>query len=624
MRLFLKIPTFVMLVALLTLVLSVGHTGLVLAATFQDFEPGTPINYVPLTQDDPPPPTIMPGGPPGSTQFLRLADTTIVNHNSIAFDLSDPGLFATIEAEFDFRMTPGVGRVDGIGFAFLNTAVYEDAGGVPPGPKFVYEEPSYYGSIGVGFDIHDGGPDLSDPSDNHVSIHFGAGESSFLEAFSIPKETLDLAGSQWIHAKITMRPGGGFSDITVELTPSGGSTSTVVPNLVIPGFDPYEGRVLLGARSGGESADHDIDNIEVRFLEPVSPEPILGQWGNVMDMQVVAIHATLLPTGEVIFWDRTPGGIEPPPADPDFDGNPRIWNPTTNEVRDAMTIGYDIFCSGMSFLADGRLLVAGGHKLDLNGDSRASIYNPYEDSWEPLPDMNAGRWYPTTTALGNGDILVTSGQIEGTVDENGEVIIPFVFNDLPQVWQPATSSWRDLTGAKRVLGYYPWMHLMPNGDVFMSGPSSGAFYLDTSGTGEWTRSNLISNFGNRGDGSSVMYDKGKVLIVGGGGTLREAEVIDLEVPDPAWLEVGPMAFPRRYINATILPDGKVLVTGGTSSPGPDILAEGAVLAAEMWDPETENWSVLAQMQTSWSTWTRNRYTLAIKVGIPSPFLTVQV
>ena len=53
-----------------------------------------------------------------------------------------------------------------------------------------------------------------------------------------------------------------------------------------------------------------------------------------------------------------------------------------------------------------------------------------------------------------------------------------------------------------------------------------------------------------------------------------------------------MAFARRQLNATLLPDGNVLVTGGTSSPGFSDPA-GAVHAAELWNPTTEQWTTLA-------------------------------
>ena len=53
-----------------------------------------------------------------------------------------------------------------------------------------------------------------------------------------------------------------------------------------------------------------------------------------------------------------------------------------------------------------------------------------------------------------------------------------------------------------------------------------------------------------------------------------------------------MRFPRRQLNATILADGSVLVTGGTSGPGFNDQA-GAVHAAELWNPATGQWTTMA-------------------------------
>ena len=94
-------------------------------------------------------------------------------------------------------------------------------------------------------------------------------------------------------------------------------------------------------------------------------------------------------------------------------------------------------------------------------------------------------------------------------------------------------------------------------------------------------------------GSAVMYAPGKVLVMGGGDPpTNTAEVIDLNQPSPTWRAVGSMAFARRQLNATLLPDGNVLVTGGTSAPGFNDPA-GAVHAAELWNPTTEQWTTLA-------------------------------
>ena len=196
--------------------------------------------------------------------------------------------------------------------------------------------------------------------------------------------------------------------------------------------------------------------------------------------------------------------------------------------------------------------------------------------------MNAARWYPTNTTLGNGDVLVSAGTIDQTQGAN----------KLPQVWQVATNTWRDLTTAQLSLDLYPWMHLAPDGRVINTGPFATTRYVDTSGTGSWTVL-TSSSFGFRDYGTSVMYDTGKVLIVGGGDPpTATAEVIDLNATSPSWRAVGSMASARRHLNATVLPDGNVLATGGSSGPGSDN-SHLAVQAAEMWNPATETWTSMA-------------------------------
>ena len=238
--------------------------------------------------------------------------------------------------------------------------------------------------------------------------------------------------------------------------------------------------------------------------------------------------------------------------------------------------------AGHSFLADGTLFVAGGHISDFVGLSRASIYNPFTNAWSNLPNMNAGRWYPTTTVLANGDVLVVSGYIDPTIG----------VNTLPQVFQVATGTWRSLTNAQLAQQPYAMMLLAPNGRVFDAGPTATTRYLDTSGTGAWS---FVANRvgGVRDYGSAVMYAPGKVLVMGGDSPPKNtAEVIDLNAASPSWRPVGSMQFGRRHLNATLLPDGKVLVTGGTAAPGFND-PSGHVDAAELWDPATENWTTLA-------------------------------
>ena len=242
------------------------------------------------------------------------------------------------------------------------------------------------------------------------------------------------------------------------------------------------------------------------FATPARALPdVTGQWSLVAPLPYFPVHANLLPNGKVMIW----------PGDLGISGNdPRTWDPATKPTTPCplplSKPGFDLFCIGHTFLADGSLFVAGGHISNFVGLSRAAKYNYVTDTWTSLPDMNAGRWYPTTTALANGDVLTISGDIDTTVG----------VNPLPQVMQVKTGTWRNLTSAQLTLDDYPRMFQAPNGKVFYAGMSATSRYLDTSGTGLWsavaTRLGVFQDYG-----SAVMYAPGKILVVGGGQSAGE-------------------------------------------------------------------------------------------------------
>ena len=128
-------------------------------------------------------------------------------------------------------------------------------------------------------------------------------------------------------------------------------------------------------------------------------------------MPNVAVHAHVLPTGKVLFWGRRElgQGLDTP------DTTPHLWDPVTGQFdlpAPPPTPKHNIFCSGHAFLPDGRLLVTGGAIVDGDGLKNASLYDPVGNIWTPVDDMNAGRWYPTVLALGNGEMLVASGSFK--------------------------------------------------------------------------------------------------------------------------------------------------------------------------------------------------------------------
>jgi hypothetical protein len=298
---------------------------------------------------------------------------------------------------------------------------------------------------------------------------------------------------------------------------------------------------------------------------PPQPQATVGEWSAPFAWPVVAVHVQLLPDGRVLSWGRV--------------GDPQVWDPSTGGFTGVPSATH-LFCAGHSFLADGRLLVTGGHLSDNHGLPDANLFDPVTTTWIPVTPMAHGRWYPTNTTLADGRVVTLAG-----TDENGDTVT------VPEVW--GGSDWTELLGAERTLPYYPRTFVAPNGLVFYAGELRETAYLDPSGSGSWTP---VANslYGQRDYGSAVMYRPGKVLIVGGsdppdGAPTNTAEIIDLNDPLPAWRSTGAMVAARRQFNATLLPDGRVVATGGTSAPG-FTDPSGAVHVAEVWDPATDGWS----------------------------------
>lgn len=297
----------------------------------------------------------------------------------------------------------------------------------------------------------------------------------------------------------------------------------------------------------------------------------IGAWSGAMTWPISATHANLQPDGRVMFFGEFSEGDDPP----------RRWDPVTNSVTALPLPPYNIFCAGHSYLADGRLLVTGGHIESHIGLNDASIFNPATGGWTRLPDMNEGRWYPTNTTLANGDVMVLSGEVNGSGD----------INELPQRYLAASGTWRNMTTAVRKLPYYPRMFLASDGRLFYAGPQRVSRWMSTSGTGAWS-TGPSSNFGTRSYGPAVILD-GRVFLIGGGDPpTATVETIDLNASSPSWRYVASMSVARRQHNATILPDGRVLVTGGSRGSGFDN-SGSPVLYAELYDPATNRWTRMA-------------------------------
>ena len=306
----------------------------------------------------------------------------------------------------------------------------------------------------------------------------------------------------------------------------------------------------------------------------------VGQWGPVVDWPVVGVHVALLANGKVLAYDSVgDNATETYPVQDHTRGT--VWDPATGAQTPVdVATGYNIFCSGLAHLPDGRVFVAGGNKdQQLNGIVQTHLFDPASDLWSLGPNMAAGRWYPTVTPLNNGEMLITSGRV-----------------DTPEV-RTVAGSLRALGTASLSLPLYPWLDVAPNGLAFYSGPDPTLRTLNTAGTGTWQAFAQRDSI-NRDYGSHALYDIGKVLVAGGGPSTKTSLVIDINGATPQVSATAPMAFGRRQHNLTVLADGTVLASGGNSSGASLVDLNAGVYPAELWDPATGQWRTLAAMQVT--------------------------
>jgi len=363
-----------------------------------------------------------------------------------------------------------------------------------------------------------------------------------------------------------------------------------------------------------------------------------GDWSPLYSTMDVPVHISVLPDGRLLYWgrDKTNDAGNPSRDGLDVTGiSNTFWTDplylehpgyTTKKVNETT----NLFCSGHTFLPDGRLLVTGGHKrVDPTppgteptpeviyppgsefreglGEDAINIFDYQRNEWHrEQTGMEQGRWYPFNVTLGTGETLI----LAGTYWSNAGL------SQLPSAQLNRDIEIRDLQGNLRKLTtdgtspqirLYPYLSLTPLGKVFIAkpGPSSDSF--DTSRMIDPYAPHPITGFGvysvvstpaeKHFEGSSVMYAPGKVLLLGGStGALGGAQSANAEYIDftngstPQWMGAGTMSRARQFPLATVLPDGQVLVTGGTSCPGINNLncANGAVHTPDLWNPDSRS------------------------------------
>lgn len=398
------------------------------------------------------------------------------------------------------------------------------------------------------------------------------------------------------------------------------------------GSSPLRKRLLLATVLAGcglpaEAAQYPVvptpaQDPLVTNLNIPADAPTRGMWSGVIPWSLVALHTALMPNGLVATYGSPTGTASQDGRTFDLWDPLRIYqnNPVHTTVPGVASI--DSFCSTSAMLPTGNLLVSGGIVSPSGGtnDHGSVLVNTTGTSvTQASATLAQDRYYATMVTLPSGLPLIMGGNMpygNGWDDPNGYIAAGYMGSMTPETYDPA-SGWRSLFGANSRTAFgpdfarwwYPRAWVAPNGKVF--GVSSEQMWsLDPAGNGAVTSLGTFKTSMNFNTGiaataapnvgptsTAVMYDVGKILQVGGNGRYNGdntvssslATTIDINGATPALRDVAPMKYGRQWATATVLPTGKVAVTGGSTFG--DTAGGNAVLATETWDPASATWSV---------------------------------
>ena len=243
-----------------------------------------------------------------------------------------------------------------------------------------------------------------------------------------------------------------------------------------------------------------------------------------------------------------------------------------------------------TLLPDGRVLIAG----DYLGDNTAELYDPATGRFSRTGDMVDVHGSLASTLLSNGKVLIAgppsaelydpaSGSFSRAGDMDHETsAVPIKDGKIVLVGGGDVSLYDLSTGSLKLLASLSTKNafdqsatLLANGQILIAGGDSSGYgqattaqavlYDPQRGTVEDTGRLLAS----RTFHTATLLPSGRVLIHGGyhdDSDSRETPLADAEEYDPnsgSFTRAGSSAWIRGAPTATLLPDGTVLIAGGT-------------------------------------------------------------
>ncbi len=224
-----------------------------------------------------------------------------------------------------------------------------------------------------------------------------------------------------------------------------------------------------------------------------------------------------------------------------------VYDPATgvSERTGPLVKGDPLFVDSAVALKDGRVLVIGSDESQV-ANAFAQAFDPRTMTFAPVGPMATPAMWAAAALLPDGRVLVAGGIPPGQDGATSSA----------QLFDPDTSAF-SATGSMTATRQFASTAILPDGRVFVSpGESRTTVEIYDPITGTFSFAGTMSSYGY---GDAIALPDGRVVVLGGSSLGRDGFA---EVWDPTSLTFSPRRdLPGLVRSATLLDDGRILLAG---------------------------------------------------------------
>ena len=290
-------------------------------------------------------------------------------------------------------------------------------------------------------------------------------------------------------------------------------------------------------------------------------DPAVGSWGATASLATArGFHQTItlqdgriLAIGGISVWANT------------ATNTCEIYDPATGLWSATGSLNTGRYAHTATLLPSGKVLVTGGHATGAVGLNTCETYDPVAGTWSLVASMTNAKWEHSATLLFNGYVLVVASLTT-------------------QIYDPSTDTWfKEIPLDGGATFWANQAVLLPNKQVMLARQNQGV-HLYNPCENKWTAATTLPvGAGNRNAIIHLLPDGENVLYAGGvvGASTGTQNTYLYNIATNTWTQVGNMTFPRYEHNSVIMPNGKIVTTGGYSG--------GYHPETDVFDPLTQTW-----------------------------------